>query len=265
MKIAVLSGGLREWSLDRVLSELVGAGVAGVEIVCGPGGHLDDFTDASLASLRNAIDRRGLEIAGIAASADWRIGNPEIVHVLRAAEKLRLQGARVYAPAFETGRSFSEQLDRVRSDIGALLAVTHGSRAAILLELSHETLAPSPELALRLLDGFDPARVGIVYDPGNMVVEGHLEPAFAVAVIGPHLKHVHAKNKKYVRRNGSWEQRFARVDNGLVDWVKVFQTLRQAGFRGWVSIDHLSGRTTTATLRRDVKALRIALEMGGAA
>ncbi len=265
VKFSVLSGAFVGWTLDRVLAELHGAGVAGVEVLCGPRGHLETFSDSSLTALRKAADQQGLEIAGLAVSDDWRIGTPEMEHALRAAEKLQLQGARMFAQNFDPGQPVSAQLDRARRDIETLLAATRDCRAAILIEICHETLTPSPELALRVLEGFDEKRVGVVYDPGNMVGEGHLEPAFAVAILGRLLKHVHAKNKEHVRQDGSWSARFAPIDLGLVDWVKVFRTLADARYDGWVSIDHLSGEISSATFRRDIEALRAALKMSAAA
>jgi sugar phosphate isomerase/epimerase len=93
-----------------------------------------------------------------------------------------------------------------------------------------------------------------------MVVEGHLDPVFALAILGPLLKHVHAKNKAYVREDGHWTTAAAPIDAGYVDWVKVFRALAEAKYDGWVSIDHLSGETTAATFRKDIAALRHALD-----
>src|SRR5205085_2921865 len=58
-------------------------------------------------------------------------------------------------------------------------ACRHAS-VALLVETSPGTLAPSMAQARALVDGLPPGRVGVLYDPGNMAIEGHIEPGLAV-------------------------------------------------------------------------------------
>ena len=45
-----------------------------------------------------------------------------------------------------------------------------------LVELHHETITPSASAALRLIDGLDPAHVGVIHDLGNLVDRGARGP-----------------------------------------------------------------------------------------
>lgn len=45
------------------------------------------------------------------------------------------------------------------------------------------------------------------------------------------------------------------LDAGLLDWTETLGALRQAGYKGRLSLDHLDGRPSPATLRRGLSAL----------
>ena len=64
----------------------------------------------------------------------------------------------------------------------------------VLVELHHRTIVASASAAMRLVDGLDPARVGVIHDIGNLVIEGHEDPLAAFQMLGPYLVHVHVKN-----------------------------------------------------------------------
>jgi sugar phosphate isomerase/epimerase len=99
----------------------------------------------------------------------------------------------------------------------------------------------------------------VLYDLGNMAIEGHVDPALAVEELGPYLRHVHVKNIAWRRLGGAWTWRHVRLDAGLVDWRDVLAALRRAGYDGRLSLGHLGGRPTLALLRREVDLLRALL------
>jgi sugar phosphate isomerase/epimerase len=95
-----------------------------------------------------------------------------------------------------------------------------------------------------------PAKLaGVLYDPGNMVIEGDLGAEIAVALLGRHLGHVHVKNIRWTRAGDAWQWRYASLDGGRVSWPEVIERLRRARYAGWYSLDHLPGRPTAAALR----------------
>ena len=63
-----------------------------------------------------------------------------------------------------------------------------------LVELHHQTIVSTSSAALRLVDGVDPAAVGVIHDLGNLVIEGHEDVRAALQMLGPYLAHVHVKN-----------------------------------------------------------------------
>jgi sugar phosphate isomerase/epimerase len=148
--------------------------------------------------------------------------------------------ARMFAPPFDPSRPIDEQLDAVHCALARHADGYPEYGVSLMIELSEETILPSPELLRRACQGLDPRAVGALYDPANMLVEGNLAPPFALALLGDYLHHVHIKNETFVSKNGRWTPEIVRADEGLVDWRAVFAELRRVGYSGWIVIDHLS-------------------------
>ena len=81
------------------------------------------------------------------------------------------------------------------------LSSAYGVRA--LIETHMQTIVPSPSAAAAFLADRDPARVGVIFDPGNMVFEGHEPYRMAVEV----------------------------------DEQVVFAALKAVGYEGWMSFE----------------------------
>ncbi|MEA2515513.1 MAG: hypothetical protein QOJ59_5002 [Thermomicrobiales bacterium] len=117
--------------------------------------------------------------------------------------------------------------------------------------------------ARRFLEGFDPEWVGAIYDPGNMVWEGHEQYRLGLETLGPYLAHVHAKNSGWRqsgrRADGSraWQAEWAPLDAGIVDLRGLFAALRQVGYDGWVSVeDFTTERPLAERVRENLRYLR---------
>ena len=167
----------------------------------------------------------------------------------------RHSGAHVRAAPVR-GTSIRAQLDALREALRGYEPMLQASGATLLIELSQETLIPSPELFLRVCGDLSPDRYGILYDPSNALSEGNLEPHFAIDLMGEYLKRVHAKNERFVETAAGWTTEIAEIDRGLVDWRVVFRELELAEYTGAVVIDHLSGPADEACLKRDVATAR---------
>jgi len=147
------------------------------------------------------------------------------------AARLGAPHVRVFAPGFRDRRQARKGLEA-----GAKIADEHG--ITLLVETAPETIAPSTAQARALVDGFPPDRVGVLYDPGNMV-----------------LRHVHVKNVSW-RERGAWTWRHAPLADGLINWRAVIEALEDAGYAGRLSLDHLGGKPSLAVLQRETDALR---------
>ena len=257
--MAVLTGAVAAWPAEQAFAELAAAGVDGVEVV------LDDPAVAtasrvpSIEDVERLVAAHGLQICGLAAPVGLAIGTREVVAALQAADRLGAPWVRVFAPEFVTGRSAARQLADLVRCIEAALAET---RAAMLIELSQETLIPSPELARQVLEPFGD-RAGVVFDPANMLVEGNLPPEYAISLLGDLLRHVHVKNALLRSAAGSLDPVFVPLARGVLDWPRIVALLDDHSYDGWYSIDRLAGVVTRRRLRRELADLRSVLDPHG--
>src|SRR4051812_32602969 len=116
-----------------------------------------------------------------------------VERILAAAASLDAGRVRVMVPKLGTG-DYRELFAAARADLSwvASRAAIHGVTA--LVELHHGTITASASSALRLVDGLDPACVGVIHDIGNLIIEGFEDPLAGLQMLGPYLAHVHVKN-----------------------------------------------------------------------
>jgi sugar phosphate isomerase/epimerase len=205
--------------------------------------------DDSADRARALCDAAGLSVCsacvqehGIGFDAD------ELTRYAEAARTLGSPLVRTFAPAWD-GSDLRPAFERALEACGGL---------ALLVETSPATAAPSPELARRLVEGLPPERAGVLYDPGNMIIEGHLEPRVAIGILGPYLRHVHVKSVVWERRDSGWEWGYASLRDGPLDWGEILAELARAGYDGPIAFDHLPGGAgaTVEELVAEVAILR---------
>jgi sugar phosphate isomerase/epimerase len=231
---------------------------AAVEWGAGPGEALEPGHDAG--ALRELCAAAGLAVSGLSVQdRDVTAATPRRARpYIRQAVALGAQFVRLFAPPYRGG-SFTREQSRARAGLDALVELAAPDGVKVLVETSPATLAPTPELAVGLVEHQAPELAGVLFDPGNTVIEGYLAPALAVATLGPYLHHVHVKNIAWRRAAGAWVWRYASLSQGMVVWPEIVCALAAAGFRGGFSIDHLSGKPTAARLALETERLRTLL------
>jgi sugar phosphate isomerase/epimerase len=211
---------------------------------------------------RTLTEGAGLAIPAIATY----IACNDPVAAERAMRGTTLLGApalRIQLPIYDGSDSYTELWEAARNHYATIanLAARHGVKA--LVELHHRTIVPSGSAGRRFLDGLDPANVGVIYDAGNMVIEGWEHPRTALEALGPYLAHVHLKNARWTpdapRDDGSvgWSATFCPVPEGVADMRTVMRSLKQVGYDGWITFEDFStDRTIDENLTRNLAYIR---------
>jgi len=279
MKFAVFSVSLPEWTPEEAVRNLAKLGYDGVEwritddpLRVTPGfwqGNrctfpLSSFVDDA-SRIRALTDAAGLAIPAIASyvrAADLE----NVERVLRGTAALGVPMARIQVPRYDGQSSYVALWESARRDYWEVERVAHAHRVKALVEIHHETIVPSASAARRFLDGFDPESVGTIYDPGNMVWEGHEQYRLGLETLGPYLAHVHAKNSAWrqtgQRADGSlaWQAEWAPLDEGIVDLHELFAALRAVGYDGWISVeDFTTDPPLSERVRKNLEYLRSSL------
>lgn len=210
--------------------------------------------------------QRGRELAVGAGLEIPNLGTYIAVGDLPAVENAMQLAATAGAPAVRLGVARNDQPGDVhtlfaqsRAFLQKVESLSRRHHVKAMIEMHHGTLAASASAARRLVDGFDPACIGVIHDCGNMVFEGYEDYQRGMELLGPYLAHVHVKNAAYERpaAGGVWRARWAPLQDGVVDFSALFAALRSVGYAGWVVVEDFSQAYDSHTaLRENLAFLR---------
>ena len=153
---------------------------------------------------------------------------------------------RVRVPWYGSGDCYSDVLAATRSRYRDLQDRAKAANTACLIELHDRSICPSASAAMRVLEGLDPARVGVIFDPGNYTSEGHESIPMVLDILGPYLRHVHVKDavikRQDMARDGvRWNGHHVCLGTGDIDWPWLVDALETRGYAGWWSIENFTG------------------------
>jgi sugar phosphate isomerase/epimerase len=210
--------------------------------------------EASIEAIRAATVSAGLEFSGIGGYVRSH-DRPNVERLLAATAALDARQVRVTMPLTSDGE-YRDLFAITRSDLAWAAARAAGYGVKALVELHHGTIAASASAAVRLVDGLDPAHVGVIHDIGNLIIEGYEEPLAAFQMLGPYLAHVHVKNVSWHVAGGSpqrtvWAERWAPLRHGQADLPAYFKALAAYGYDGWVTVEDFSTVQPLADRTRD--------------
>jgi len=239
MKHSVFTVLLPDKNLDEVFGLLHELNYDGVELRIKEDYHVPpDRILSRVKELGDLKTRYRLEIPVLGtylSIADREILMP----VFEAAGILGSKGVRVsLGPPLDGKRRYWTVQEEVQRQLAALIPSIQPFGVKALFEIHFKTLISSPSLAYLLLKNFDPAQVGVIFDPGNMVVEGREDWMVGVEVLGDYLGHVHVKNASW-QKDGNWNWRWDELDSGMVDWEEVMGALFSVDYEGYLSNENL--------------------------
>ena len=158
--------------------------------------------------------------------------------------------------------SFRDLQDRTRRNLESIVPLSEQYGVRFVFETHHGNVCASAPLARELVDGLDPAAVGVLWDPANGVHEGFLRPRISAEYLGEYLASVHVKNivrtlNAFGENDGGMPVRadystdiVTAPDAGMIDWVEVLMALKLVGYDGWLSFEEFFGADTTPRLKR---------------
>ena len=136
--------------------------------------------------------------------------------------------------------------------IRALAEHCAGNGQSFLMETGQET----PTTVLRTIKDVGKPNLGVGLDTANLILYGKANPVDAVAILGPHIRSVHAKDGKWPTDPDKLGEEVL-IGTGLVDFKQVFTGLHKVGYRGAISIER---ETSGPGQIEDVKKEKIYLE-----
>jgi sugar phosphate isomerase/epimerase len=279
VKFSVFTASTPDWTPAEAATTLAGQGWDGIEwritdqqSADPPGFWAGNRATWPLTGLEDALPSiaavtrdAGLEFSGLGAYV--RIDDPENVErVLAATAVLGAGRTRLRMPDLGSA-GYPSLFEHTREALSRAVRRAASYDVKILVELHHRTVVASASSAVRLTEGLDPARVGVIHDVGNLVHEGFEDYTAGLQMLGPYLAHVHVKNVAWAvtgrRADGSasWQADWAPLRDGQADLAAYFAALAAVGYDGWIALEDFSTAVPLAERTRD--NLRYVRELAG--
>ena len=243
-----------KYPIERVIEHAASLGFEGVEILHR---QMTDETPAYVNGLKRAAFRNGLALPMLSIHQDFVDPDPAVrqkdvehtKHCLELAARLGCPVVRLNSGRWNSIKSFDD-LMKVKGDepplpghkddeaydwciaaIEACLPTAEKEGVMLALE-NHWGLTTRPENLLRIYKAVKSPWLGINLDTGNFPGD----PYAGLELLAPHAVIVQAKT---YYGGGEWYT----LD---LDYKRIAGILRQAGFKGWVSLE-MEGKEDPAT------------------
>lgn len=138
-------------------------------------------------------------------------------------------------------------LDRLRQ-----VADAFGSEG---VELALETGQESAATLTAVLEEVDHPRIGVNFDPANMLLYGMGDPIDALRALMPWVRQVHIKDATPSAVPGEWGAEVP-VGTGDVDWPAFFTVLAEASYTGDLMVEREAGEDRVGDIATAVRLVR---------
>jgi len=246
LKIGFLTNILRTLSLSEIADWAIKNGFEFLEV----GPHVP--ADKNL--FRKVMNDTGIHIIGLIFCRNFQEKNEEIRRKLREELKRRVDLACELGLEFMTistgvdeSKSFEENVQFFKEFITPILGKCedHGVKIAIENCPGTGNIATSPHRWERIFEAVGSKNLGLCYDPSHLI-RLFIDPYKPIRKFADRIFYIHAKDTEIDQERLSWIGiveprgwwRYRLPGYGLIDWNRFILTLKEAGFNGYISIEH---------------------------
>lgn len=227
--------------VGEVAEAAAGLGFGGIDLLVRPGFGVTPDAPEGIGTAVAGFARAGLAVP--AATTD--LTDPEsypVDAVLGACADAGIGLVRLGYWTYDGTRPYAEIHDATRRHLDALEAVAGRLGIVLTIQLHGGTIHSSGALALRLIEGRPPERIGAYIDPGNQSVQDGFEGwRLTLDLLRPWLRCVGVKNGGWApagtHPSGQrlWTSDWLGVPDGCVPWHEIVPGLLAAGYDGPLS------------------------------
>jgi len=210
--------------------------------------------------MRKISEDNGLEIVGLGTYLSCKLLD-DVKRCMEAAKIMGAPSVRVSPPGYDGTQDYNDLYEEALDGFAKVENLAREYKIRASLEIHHGRICPCASLAYRLVSNFDPDYIGVIYDPGNMVFEGHENWQMGLELLGPYLAYVHVKNAMWFEAPGvdgekNWKATVAPLKEGFVPWRRVLSALDKVGYKGWLSFEDFSLGDTKTKLTDDLAYMK---------
>jgi len=240
VKYSVFSGVLPELTAEQVVEALSRHGYDGVEWRVNEEYHFKEKEiDRQAARIKALCDAHGLEVASMATYV--RLDQEDAIRRLAdAAQAMACPRFRLFSALYDPKVGYRPIYDDTLAKLRRVERLLDGTGVKGLLEIHFGTIVCSPSLAYELVRHCDPAVIGVILDPANMVIEGSMNLRMGLDILKDYVDFVHVKNARWdCTPEGKWRWRFDELREGALDWADAIAALKGRGYDGYLSFENL--------------------------
>ncbi|MEO6053375.1 MAG: sugar phosphate isomerase/epimerase family protein [Chthoniobacterales bacterium] len=220
---------------------------------------------------RAIMNDNGLEFSNLATYCQAS-NTDDVKACIEIAKEIGSPRLRICGSWYRGAANYNELYKEARAQFTKVSELCKDAGVQGLLELHPGSITPSASLALRLLDGLDPKHIAVMYDPGNMAMEGYENWQLGCQLLGPYLAYCHIQNTRHRAIGGTpsgavhWVREDCELHTGLVDWISVFKAFNAVGYDGWVSNEthQIPQGSSPDQIRDDLLHLKRCVELASA-
>lgn len=232
-----------DWSLVEILGAAAKYGYDGVELRVVSREidlwNLPEFRPSSLSATRTMVEDLGLVVAAVGSSACFHSSDAQerernMTSALCMAEIASGLGApaiRVFGDRVQPGNDRELTVAWIVESLVELADKLEPSNVQVWLE-THGDFARAADVS-EILARVGTKQIGIIWDPANAFQSCDEGPLIS-PLMSSCIRHVHLKD---LSRNSDGVSRYALTGEGTFPLDKMFETLAEIKFRGFVSFE----------------------------
>lgn len=216
---------------EEALAGIASAGFRYVELSAVPGWTEHLILEEKPEAVRRLLDSCGLEAVSISAHSDLTTSDG-LEHGVRAIRWASDYGLGIVNTAVGGHASQEEDERAFLENVGVLADAAEGAGVLIALEI-HGALMASGEKSLPLLEKIGRDSIKLNYDTANVEYYSGTRAIDDLPKIVAHVVHCHLKDT--MGGIGNWD--CPPLGEGKVDFPRVLEILREAGYDGPLSVE----------------------------
>lgn len=254
LKIGIQLASLR-LPLKRAMTVAAELGARAVEIDARGELRPRDISGTAARQIRKLLDDLNLRVCAIGFRTRRGYGSTEdLERRIEATKDAMRMAYALRAPVVvnHVGRVPPEDSSEWQTMQEALSELGRFGHTAGAL-LAAETGSESGEEMARLIDALPAGSLGVNLDPGNLIVSG-FSPLEAIAALGSHIVHVHAKDGVRDLAQGRGVE--VPLGQGSCDFPALLAALEECGYRGYFTIERENARDPLGEIAAAVEYLK---------
>jgi len=236
-EICVFSKHLQFLDYDEMADTAAEIGFTGVDLTVRPGGHVSpEKATTQLPNAFRAIEKAGLKMPMIATAIDDP-GTYEAQAILSTAANLEVKHYRMGYMKYDFDKGINETLDSKKYLIDKFLKMNEFFNITGNYQ-NHDGINIGAAIwdLWTLFENRKPEYIGCQYDIRHNTVEGGRSWPVDMQLISPFIHTLVLKDFKWEKIDGSWKIVNTPIGEGMVDFPKYFQMIKDLNIGGPVTL-----------------------------